>query len=106
MTVNIAPDFIWKLRDLLDREVERHDHEWVENMQRLIVTERTEKRPAAIWSRDVELDCRLIVSQLVNSIPKDILLMTSYVERQRATSTQTAQEVSVKLRSSVAIRVH
>ena len=42
-TVNVAPDVMGKLRDLLDREVDRHDHEWMETMQRLTVTERTEK---------------------------------------------------------------
>ena len=52
----------------------------METMQRLAITERTEKRPAAIRSRDVERDCQSIVNQLVNSIPKDVLLRTSYVE--------------------------
>ena len=104
-TVNVAPDVMRKLRDLLEREVERHDHEWMETMQRLIITERTEKIPVAIRRRDFELDCRSIVNRLVKSIPKDVFLRTSYVERQQATGTQTAQEVSVKLRSSVARRV-
>ena len=40
-TVNVAPDVMRKLRDLLDREVDRHDREWMETMQRLTVTERT-----------------------------------------------------------------
>ena len=48
-----------KLRDLLDREVDRHDREWRETMQRLTVTERTEKRPVSIRSRGVERDCRV-----------------------------------------------
>ena len=38
-TVNVAPDVMLKLRDLLDREVERHDHEWMETMQGLTITE-------------------------------------------------------------------
>ena len=50
-TVNVAPDVMQKVRDLLDGEVERHVHEWMETMQRL------EKRPVATRSRDVELDC-------------------------------------------------
>ena len=104
-TTNVAPGVMREFRDLLDREVERHDHEWVETMQRLTITERTEQRLVAIWSRDVELDCRTIVNQFVNSIPKDVLLRTWYVERQQATGTQTAQEVSVRLRSRVARRV-
>ena len=39
-TVNVAPDVMGKRRDLLDREVDRHDREWMETMQRLIVNER------------------------------------------------------------------
>ena len=46
-TVNVALDVMGKLGDLLDREVDRHDREWMETMQRLTVTERTEKRPFA-----------------------------------------------------------
>ena len=53
-TVNVAPDVMGKLLDLLDREVERHDREWMETVQRLTVTERTEKRQVtfavAIWN--------------------------------------------------------
>ena len=90
-----------KLQDMLDREVERPDHEWLDTMQRLTITERTEKRPVAIRSRDVELDCRSIVNQLVSSIPKDFPLRTLYVERQQGTGIQTVQEVSVNLKSCV-----
>ena len=54
MTVNVAPDVMGKLLDLLDREVERLDREWMETVQRLTVTERTEKRQVkfavAIWN--------------------------------------------------------
>ena len=42
-TVNMAPDVMLKLRDLQDREVERHDHEWMETMQWLTITQRTRK---------------------------------------------------------------
>ena len=73
-TVNLAPDVMGKLRGLLDSEVDRHDRDWMETMQRLTVTERTEKRPVTIRSRRVERDCRSIVNQLSNSMPKDVLL--------------------------------
>ena len=52
--VNVAPDVMGKLSDLLDREWDRHDREWTETMQRLTVTEKTEKRPVSIRSRGVE----------------------------------------------------
>ena len=104
-TVNVAPDVMLKLRDLLDREVERHDHEWMETMQRLTITERTEKRPVTIRSRDVVRDCRSIVNQLVNSMPNDFLLRTSYTEHREATNVQTTEEVRVRSNSSVTRKV-
>ena len=72
-TMNVAPDVMGKLRDLPNRELDRHDREWMEAMQRLTVTERTEKRPVTIRSRGVQRDCRSIVNQLLNSMPKDVL---------------------------------
>ena len=47
-TVNVAPDVMGKLRDLQDREVDRHDREWMETIQRLTVTERTVKRQVGL----------------------------------------------------------
>ena len=73
-TVNVVPDVMGKLRDLLDREVDRHYREWMETMQRLTVTEKTKKRPVIIRGRDVERDCRSIVNQLVTSMTKEVLL--------------------------------
>ena len=64
-----------------------------------------EKRPVAIRSRDVERDFQSLVNQLVNSIPKDILLRTPYVERQHLISTRSTQGINVELKSSMARRV-
>ena len=94
-TVSVAPDVRQNLRDLLGREVEMQDPEWMETMQRLTNTERMEKRPVAIRSRDVERDCPSKVNQVVNSIPKDVFLRTPYMEGQQLTSNQSAQGVSV-----------
>ena len=103
-TVSVAPDVMRKLRDLLCREFERQDHEWMQTMQRLTITERTEKRQVTEKSRDYERNYRSIVSQLVNSIPKDVFLRTSYVEHQQLTSTQSAQGFSVELKPSMGRR--
>ena len=103
--MNVAPDLTLKLRDLLDREVERHEHEWMETMQRLTITERTEKSSVTIRSRDVVRGCWSIVNQLVNSMPKDVLLRTSYTEHREATNVQTTEEVRVKSKSSVTRKV-
>ena len=105
-TVNVAPDVMGKLRDLLDREVDRHDREWMETMQRLTVTERTEKRPVSIGSRGVVRDCRSIVNQLVSSMPKEVLLRTSFTEHGTLNQTQATEEVRIKSESSFAKRVH
>ena len=105
-TVNVAPDVMGKLRDLLDREVDRHDREWMDTMQRLTVTERTEKRPVSIRSRGVERDCRSIVNQLVSSMPKEVLLRTSFTEYGTLNQNQTTEEVRIKSKSSFTRRVH
>ena len=99
-TVNMAPDVMGKLSDLLDGEVDRHNREWMETMQRLTVTERTEKRPVTIRSRDVERHCRSIVNQLGSSRPKDVLLRTSITEHREAIHVQTTEEVRVKSKPS------
>ena len=105
-TVNVAPDVMGKLRDLLDREVNRHDREWIETMQRLTVTERTEKRPVSIRSRGVERDCRSIVNQLVTSMPKEVLLRTSFTEYGTSNQNQATEEVRIRSKSSFTRRVH
>ena len=105
-TVSVAPDVMGKLRDLLDREVDRHDREWMETMQRLTVTEKTEKRPVIIRGRDVERYCRSIVNQLVTSMPKDVLLRTSFTEHGRPSPVQVTEEVRVKSKSSFTRKVH
>ena len=105
-TVNVAPDVMGKLRDLLDREVDSHDREWMETMQRLTVTERTEMRPVPVRSRGVERDCKSIVNQLVCSMPKEVLLRTSFTEYGTLNQNQATEEVRIKSKSSFARRVH
>ena len=105
-TVNVAPDVMGKLRDLLDREVDRHDRESMETMQRLTVTEKTEKRPVSIRSRGVERDCRSIVNQLVSSMPEEVFLRTSFTEHGTLNQIQATEEVRVKSRSSFTRKVH
>ena len=92
--------------NLLDREFDRPDCEWMETMQRLTVTEKMEKRPVIIRGRDVERDCRSIVNQLVTSMPKDVLLRTSFPERGKPIPVQITEEVKVKSKSSFTRKVH
>ena len=70
-------------------------------MRRLTITERTEKRPVTIRSRDVVQDCRSIVNQLLNSRPKDVLLRTSDTEHRETTNVHTTEENRVESKSSV-----
>ena len=74
-------------------------------MQRLTITEKTDRRPVTIQSRGAERGCRSIVNQLVNSMPKDVLLTTSYTEHREATHVRTTEEVRVKPKSSVTRKV-
>ena len=104
-TVKVALDVMGKLHDLLDREVDIHNREWMETMQRLTVTEKTEKRPVIIRGRDVERDCRSIVNQLVTSMPKEVLLRTSFTQRGKSTPIQVTEEVRVKSKSSFTRKV-
>ena len=101
----MAPDVMRKLRDLLDREVDRHNRECLETMQRLTGTERTEKRQVT-ESRDVERDCRSIVNQLVSSMQKDVFLRTSFTEKLSSTNVPATEEVRVKSKSSFTRKVH
>ena len=75
-------------------------------MQRLTVTEKTMKRPVIIRGRDVERDCRSIVNQLVTSMPKDVLLRTSFTERGKPTPVQVTEGVRVKSKSKFTRKVH
>ena len=82
-TVSVVPDVMGKHRELSDREVDRQDHEWMETMHWLTITERTEKRPVTIRIWDNARDCRSIVNQLMNSMPKYVLLRTSYTDQRK-----------------------
>ena len=86
--------------------MDRHDREWMETMQRLTVTEKTEMRQVSIRSRGVERDCRSIVNQLVSSMPQEVLLRTSFTEHGTLNQTQATEEVRVKPRSSFTRKVH
>ena len=59
-----------------------------------------------IRGRDVERDCRSIVNQLVTSMPKDVLLRTSFTERGKSTPIQVTEKVRVKSKSSFTRKVH
>ena len=59
-----------------------------------------------IHSRGVEQDCRSIVNQLVNSMPKDVFLRTWFTEQRASTQCQATEEFRVKSKSSFMRNVH
>ena len=59
-----------------------------------------------IRGRDVERDCRSIVNQLVTSMPKDVLLRTSFKERRKSTPVQVTEKVRFKSKTSFTRKVH
>ena len=60
----------------------------------------------SIRSHGVERDCKSIVNQLVSSMPKEVLLRTSFTERGTLNQTQATEEVRVESRSSFTRKVH
>ena len=98
--MKVATDVTLKLHDLLDREVERHDHEWMETMQRLTSTERTEKRPVTIRSRDV------VDGEQASELDAQGCFLDDFVHGTlEATNVQTTEEVRVKSKSSVTRKI-
>ena len=57
-------------------------------------------------SRGVERDCRSIVNQLVSSMPKEVLLRTSFTEYGTLNQSQATEKVRIKSKCSFARRVH
>ena len=68
-------------------------------LHRRFYGQRTEKRPVSIRSRGVERDCRSIVNQLVSSMPKEVLLRTSFTEYGTLNQNQTTEEVRIRSKS-------
>ena len=64
------------------------------------------ERPVSIRSRGVERDCRSIVNQLVTSMPKEVLLRTSFTEYGTSNQNQATEEVRIRSKSSFTRRVH
>ena len=59
-----------------------------------------------IRGRHVERDGRSIVNQLVTSMPKEVLLKTSFTECGKSTPVQVTEEIRVKSKSSFTGKVH
>ena len=58
-----------------------------------------------IRSRDVERSYQSIVNQLVSSMPKDVLLRTSFTDNGTSTQVQATEEIRVRSKSSFTRKV-
>ena len=65
--VQVTPQVMRMLGELLQREVTRDDPEWAAAMTSLTVSEKVKVMPSR--PQHNERDCRTIVQQLVSSIP-------------------------------------
>ena len=74
------------LGGLLESEVTRDDPEWTAAVASLTVSEKVKIMPSRRQHEENERDCRTIVQQLVSSIPQEILISTSYGQREQGSS--------------------
>ena len=82
-TVQVTPQVMRMLGGLLEREVTRDDPEWT-----AAVSEKVKIMPSRRQHEENERHCRIIVQQLVSSIPHEILTSTSYGQKEQGSSTR------------------
>ena len=68
-TVQVTPQVVRMLGELLERQVTRYDPDWAAAVASLSVSEKVKIRPSRLQHKENERDCRTIVQQLVSSIP-------------------------------------
>ena len=87
-TVQVTPQVMRMLVELLQREVTRDDPEWAAAMASLTVSEKVMIKPSRRHYKENERDCRTIVQQLVSWIPQNVLTSTSYKQKEQVKGTQ------------------
>ena len=87
-TVQVTPQVMRMLCELLEREKTRDDPEWAAAMASLTVGEKIKIKPSRHQHKKNERDCRTIVQQLVSSIPQSVLTSTSYKRKEQVKETQ------------------
>ena len=68
-TVQVTPQVMRMLGELLEREVTRDEPEWAAAMASLTVSEKVKIMPSRRQHKEIERNCRTIVQRLVFSIP-------------------------------------
>ena len=87
-TVQVTPQVMRMLGELLEREVTRDDPEWTAAVASLTVREKVRIMPSRRQHEENERDCRTIVQQIVSSVPHEILTSTSYGQKEQRSSTR------------------
>ena len=87
-TVQVTPQVMRMLGELLEREVTRDEPEWAAAMASLTVSEKIKIMPSRRQRKENERHCRTIVQQLVSSIPQNVLTSTSYKQKEQVKGTQ------------------
>ena len=87
-TVQVTPQVMRMLGEMLERKVTRDDPEWTAAVASLTVSEKVKIMPSRRQHEENERDCRTIVQQLVSSIPHEILTSTSYGQKEQESSTR------------------
>ena len=87
-TVQVTPQVVRMLGELLEREVTRDDPDWAAAVASLSVSEKVKIMPSRLQHKENERDCRTIVQQLVSSIPHEVLTSTSYSRKEQGNDTQ------------------
>ena len=73
---------------LLERETTRYEPEWAAAMASLTVSENIRIKPSRRQHKENERDCRTVVKPLVSSISENILMRTSYRQKEKDIGTQ------------------
>ena len=74
------------LGGLLERELTRDDPDWTAAVASLTVREKVKIMPSRRQHAENERDCRIVIQQLVSSIPHEILTSTSYGQKEQGSS--------------------
>ena len=81
-TVQVTPQVMQMLGELLEREVTRDDPEWAAAMESLTVSEKVKIMLSRRQHKENKRDCRTIVEQLVSSIHQNVLTIKSYKRKE------------------------
>ena len=87
-TMQVTPQVMRMLGELLEREVTRDDPEWASVMASVTVSEKVNIKPSRRQHKENERNCRTKVHQLVYSIPKNVLTSTSCKRKEQVKGTR------------------